>query len=827
MDKFEYKPAEFFTQYFESHPDFKVMEKFQLSTDNEEKNTFIGIVEVLNTIHPLELRVEIPVSFPHHKLTFRTKSLSGYPHLIHTGKIKYGDWFCLNTPFAETADEQLEQEISRLKDWIKMNMREGLPALIEDKKLREALFNISVPEWMNPDAVKEVETKAVLTFIGNFAEKIDDIKETVGSFQCIKTPDIRFYAFKDKQSFTNWKLPYVIVDGPDIEDINILNDFFSLKEYYNWSEEICNHLLPGYKVGKPMNVWHSLGKGILGHDGLNLNEEDALKQIESLREELAKEESYLNPSELQKFRDKKKNCQSTKILVAPIYKEFILNEIDVIERSIKKDHGISIKPHRDSIPDDEWTDKDWEEDARENYWIETQQYLFDYFAVGFKFSQDILWMIFYTNHAAIRREQNEYNIEIGRVVIDKPTSLGLNRSKAQTLDESMFFGRGAICDNIKQKRVALIGLGAIGSMVAEALAHAGIQKIGLWDSDNVEPGNICRSTYSLQDLGESKVKAIAKRLRDINPFIDTDDIKASGKWIEFRGNPNDLRYIEGSFYDNINYTSQQDAVNKIKDYDLLIDCTGRNEILHFISYALPDKDIISLAITNKAKELLCISNKNGNPFELRKAYLSSIAQDTQDYYVEGSGCYEPTFKATYFDICSLVNFCIKELNSNMEEGKLINSTIFRYNHRGIVADRIHTYKLHGSDIILNISNEVLLDAEELPESEGEYLGFIFGSYSKDGKEIMVTHIVEPDNAERLLENAFSKSKGIIDYLGDVAYSGEESGTVNKASMEDITAKAMDENINTNNPLLAIRNPEGDFTFFLYINGDLLPFSERD
>lgn len=363
-------------------------------------------------------------------------------------------------------------------------------------------------------------------------------------------------------------------------------------------------------------------------------------------------------------------------------------------------------------------------------------------------------------------------------------------------------------------------------MVAEALAHSGIKKIGLWDSDTIEPGNICRSTYALQDLGESKVQAIAKKLRGINPFIDADDIKTNGKWTEHWG-PNYLRYNSGSFYDNINYTSQEDAVNKIKEYDIIIDCTGRNEILHFISYALSDTDIISLAITNKAKELLCITNSNGNTFELRKAYLSAIAQNTTDYYVEGSGCYEPTFKATYFDICSLVNLCIKELNTDMAKGRLMTSTIFRYSDRGIVSDRIYSYKLQDSDIILNIPNETLLDAEDLPESYSDYLGFILGNYSKDGKQIMVTHIIAPEKADELLENIFKTSKGIIDYIGDVTYSGAERGSIRQDSFEDIAAKAADKEINTNNPLLAVRNPEGDFSFFLYINDNLIPFYKID
>lgn len=824
MKEFEYKSADFYTQYFDNLPDFKVLEHFQLSTDKEEKNTFIGKVEVLNTIHPLELRVEIPVSFPHHKLTFRTKSLSGYPHLIHTGKIQYGDWFCLNTPFAETAEEQLEQEVSRLKEWIGINMREEIPAIIKDRKLKEALASISVPEWMNPDAVKEVESKAVLTFIGRFANNPDDLIEPIGKFHCLRTPDDRFYAFKEKYPFTTYDLPYVIVDFPTY--IDILDDFLSLRDYYGWDENTCNHLLSGYNVGKRIHVWHNLGRGIFGHDGIDIDEESALRQIELLKEELTKGEPYLNPSELEQKWAKTKNRQFERVLVSPSHIEFILNEIAIIEKKVREGHGIKEKRHRNSISEEEWTNEDWEDEAKEENWVEREQYLFSYFVLGVKLESEIYWMIFYTNHASLKFEQKQYNIEIGTVIINESTSLLLNRCTAQILDESMFFGRGALCDNIKHYKVALIGLGAIGSMVAEALAHSGINKIGLWDSDTIEPGNICRSTYNLQDLGESKVQAIAKKIRNINPFIETDDINASGKWMEYQG-PNDLRYYSGSFYDNINYTNQEDAINKIKDYDLVIDCTGRNEILHFISYALPDTDIISLAITNKAKELLCISNKNGNPFELRKAYLSAIAQNTTDYYVEGSGCYEPTFKATYFDICSLVNLCIRELNTCMAKGRFMTSTIFRYNNRGIIADRLHSYKLQDSDIMLNIPNEVLWDAEDLPESFSDYLGFILGSYSKDGKHIMITHIIAPEKAQEMLPEIYESSKGIIDYIGDVAYSGPESGTIRQVSFEDIAAKAADKEINTNNPLLAVRNPEGDFSFFLYFNGQLIPFFNID
>ena len=810
MYEFKYKPPEFYTQYFNDHPDFKVLESFHLSEDEDEKNLLIGKVEFLNTIHPLELRVEIPVSFPHHKLTFRTKSLSGYPHLIHTGKIQYGDWFCLNTPFAESAKDQLDQEIFRLKEWIHRQMKEELPPIIEDNKLKEAIFLNSIPEWMNPDEIKEISAKAKLTFIGTFADSTDNFTENLGFFNCIQTPDKRFYAFKEKYDFTTHKLPYVIVDVPD--DWEAIDDFITLKEYYNWDENICKHLLPTYNVGKPYHVWHSLESGI------NLDEESCLQQLEAIREELVKEESYLLPR-FQFLKDKnKKRIQNS-------HKNLILEEIDIIEKKVRTEHGIKTRRDRNSVDEDEWTDEDWEEEAKQSYHFDWGQYIYDFFTLGFKIDSEILWMIFYTNNASLRSNQEGYNIEFADIHIQRATSLILDRSLTQTIDESMFFGRGALCENLLHKNVALIGLGAIGSMVAEALAHSGILHIGLWDSDVVEPGNICRSTYRLPDLGESKVQAIAKKLRYINPFINVGDIKPSGEWSKWGAqyNPNDLEYKNGSFYDNINYTNQEDAVKTLQDYDLIIDCTGRNEILHFLSYAFTDKDVVSMAITNKANELLCMSNRNGNPFELRKAYLSAIAQDTKDFYVEGSGCYEPTFRASYFDVCSLVNLCIKELNLSMSNGSAMDSVIFRCSSNGIIADKIHTYCLEDSDILLNIPHETFLDAEDLPESLSDYIGFILGSYSKDGKQIMVTNIIEPEYAEEILNNIFETSRGIIDYIGDVAYSGSEQDSIRQESIEDIAAKAVDPDINTNNPLLAIRNPEGDFSFFLYINGSLIPF----
>ena len=64
---------------------------------------------------------------------------------------------------------------------------------------------------------------------------------------------------------------------------------------------------------------------------------------------------------------------------------------------------------------------------------------------------------------------------------------------------------------------------------------------------------------------------------------------------------------------------------------------------------------------------------------------------------------------------------------------------------------------------------------------------------------------------------------MIDYIGDYTYSGVESNTYREETLLSLINKAEDTSINTNNPLLALRNPDGSVSFFLYMNESLVPF----
>ena len=812
---FDYKNAQFYTDYFSSLEGFSLLEEFKESEDKNEKNLYIGSVEVLNTIHPLILRVEIPFTFPHNKLVFRTKSLSGYPHLIHTGKIEYGDWFCLNTPFAETPEEQLNQEISRLKEWISHQMRKDLPAIIKDANVVKALAFANAYEWENLDEVKEFSSRAIITFVGQEIQLRSSYKELTGYFDCVKSPDNRIYAFSHNIDGTNYKLPYIIVKEIP-ENVSILEDFLLMKDFYGWDEETCHHLLSksNYKSAKNTFVWSSPKYEV------EYTEEQALNIANDVISELEKEESYLDKKTpfIYSIIKKEQFKEIIRKKIPQSHKKLILEELKEVKKEIITNNGIKyIEDPWHKVSEELMT----EEEEKVEDWCQFGQYVYDYFVVGFEHGKEIQWVLFFTNPASIKNNQISYDIKIRTINIDSLVSIKMGKASPQYITKEMFFGRGALCPILAGKHIALVGLGAIGSIVADVLTHSGIQYIGLWDGDIVEPGNICRSSYQLRDLGQSKVDAIKTKIQSINPFVNISEVIPHGYWSY---DANFSNYVNGTFYGNVNYNNQEEAVKQLDNFDLIIDCTGSNEMLHFLSYAASNIDIISMCITNHANDLLCITNKDGNPFEQRKAYLSRIEQDTKNFYIEGEGCYSPTFLANNCDIASLVNLALRDLNLNMEKGNLMHSTIYSYSERGIIADRISTYKLEGYDITLNVSKETLYDAEEMNDSPDGAIGYIFGSYSKDGKQIMITHIVDALNAEELLSDAFETSKGLIDYIGDYRYSGEQPETYSASSVELIASKAEDCSINTNNPLLAVRNPDGSNTFFLYINNELVKFS---
>ena len=97
-------------------------------------------------------------------------------------------------------------------------------------------------------------------------------------------------------------------------------------------------------------------------------------------------------------------------------------------------------------------------------------------------------------------------------------------------------------------KVLCIGAGGLGSPISLYLAAAGVGTLGLADVDVVSPSNLQRQViFGVSNIGEDKVKAAAKRLKDLNP---------------------DVKVIEHKTIVN-----SSNVMDLIKDYDVIVDGT--------------------------------------------------------------------------------------------------------------------------------------------------------------------------------------------------------------------------------------------------------------
>lgn len=75
---------------------------------------------------------------------------------------------------------------------------------------------------------------------------------------------------------------------------------------------------------------------------------------------------------------------------------------------------------------------------------------------------------------------------------------------------------------LKQAVVGIAGVGGLGSAVAVALARVGIGRLVMADFDVVEPSNLNRQQYFVDQIGTLKVEAMAENLKRINPYVTVE-----------------------------------------------------------------------------------------------------------------------------------------------------------------------------------------------------------------------------------------------------------------------------------------------------------------
>ncbi|WP_029918476.1 ThiF family adenylyltransferase [Pelobacter seleniigenes] len=198
-----------------------------------------------------------------------------------------------------------------------------------------------------------------------------------------------------------------------------------------------------------------------------------------------------------------------------------------------------------------------------------------------------------------------------------------------------------------EKRVAILGCGALGSHIAEYVVRAGAAKIRLLDRAAVKPGVLVRQQFEAYQVGFTKESALKVHLSMINPNADVAHLRRDLR----KGLPDDF---------------------KVNDFDLIIDATASRHVEAALQLQFENEDIwppmMTCSIDGTASKGIAImrmqKNQNG-PCDLsrltKEVAFSHVdltpfveafwpAEQTSPIFQPEPGCSEPTFVGSASDV---------------------------------------------------------------------------------------------------------------------------------------------------------------------------------
>lgn len=163
-------------------------------------------------------------------------------------------------------------------------------------------------------------------------------------------------------------------------------------------------------------------------------------------------------------------------------------------------------------------------------------------------------------------------------------------------------------------KVAIVGLGGLGSHVLPILVSSGVGHISIIDNDVVSLDNLPRQTiYGESDVGKSKVKISKKKMNKLNSSVEIITHK--------------------------NYLTKRNAKKLLSGHDVVIDCTDNFESKFIIDDACLALNIplVSAGVSDfKGQVLTCLPHKSHDFKSLFSTLPINIEQKYKD---EDQGVY--------------------------------------------------------------------------------------------------------------------------------------------------------------------------------------------
>lgn len=215
------------------------------------------------------------------------------------------------------------------------------------------------------------------------------------------------------------------------------------------------------------------------------------------------------------------------------------------------------------------------------------------------------------------------------------------------------FGRGKLDAHLTGNKIYIIGTGAIGSSLLLSLVRGGCKQIAISDGDLIEPGNVCRGEFHFTGAYSGKAYELAEEVKRISPFVE---ILIFNKISPIRT-------------DNKDYLSLKTEFLK---YDYIFDCSTDKYLSLMLDSMNLRGQILNMSITDEASDLAVVTGL-GNIHLLKNSLYNRISPRKEPAFFVATGCWSPTFQASFIDINVLLMYALQEINHKLQSNSKLRS----------------------------------------------------------------------------------------------------------------------------------------------------------
>ena len=208
--------------------------------------------------------------------------------------------------------------------------------------------------------------------------------------------------------------------------------------------------------------------------------------------------------------------------------------------------------------------------------------------------------------------------------------------------------RGRFEGGLRGRRVAVLGAGALGSVLAELLVRGGVHDLAIYDDARLEAGNLVRHTLSMLELASPKALSLAERLNALSPCA-----RVTG-------------------YDVSVPPADGDARAALEQAEIVIDATASERVAEALGRFewSDDRHLVSVSFSFAAEKLYLFAVSGDRfPVErfraLMRPWLEADERPQAEFPWEGTGCWSSVFPARVDDVALLAAIAARQLDERM------------------------------------------------------------------------------------------------------------------------------------------------------------------